>query len=886
MLRKTYLILIAAAAMITLSAAAAPVAGATVKHTVTRDSKSFIIDGKRVFIYSGALHYFRVPEKLWADRLAKMKAAGLNTVETYVAWNKIEPREGHADYSELDRFITLAEKMGLYVIVRPGPYICAEWEAGGYPVWAIMKGGRLRTPDPQQLEVSTYYYNHVLPVVKKHLYTKGGRVIMVQIENEYSFQNGATDAEMTEYVRHLYKLTQKNGIDTPIITCWTRVARKEQDPDMAKIMDSCNFYPRGDWKSVENALKELREQQPGEPLMVTELEGGWFAQVGGMLSIEQKGVDGPEINALTKLVMALGVTSANYYMFHGGTNFGQWPAKNLTTTYDYYAPIGEAGWPHDKYFDVRLIGQFLGAFGPALAGATEANSAAKLVEGDPESVRVFTRKTDAGYFLFVQNRTEQPQIAKVQLTAGGKTVTVPGNGTLELAPRGFVILPALVSPAPAKAGYEIVSSSAEIIPHDIGKTRYITLYGTPDSNFEIKLRLPGKPAAKIPTRYTTNWDAASKVLTVSGSIDDANDMLFAVDANTKMLVVSSDRAARMNWSPAGPIVASGLVFAGVDEKHKSPEIFFRPGTNDVSFPPSLKIAGAKPSAVAGSLLVNAKFDTPDPKWEYPVEPKFKIKIDPLFEGDFKPLAALDPLEKMGLPDPGFYRYLTKFKNETDFLKLDVEPYINNSVEAVIDGGKYRLTNQKEKPLSTDKLIWGKVPAGEHTLMLVYQNPGRHNGGEEMGGPQGIKKVRAVGDSVKISKEWKLAAGLQGENLGWWKDTFKDADWQQASLPNISGTEGAAWYRAEFTVKDHPGWFAPLKLRIKADGYAFIYLNGELVGRFSDLGPQYDFYLPEPWLHYGGKNSLVIAVQARGTKPAALLEAAVEPYRQYMYQIKK
>ena len=245
------------------------------------DASCFTLNGRDTFIYSASFHYPRCPKALWRDRLEKLKRAGFNTIETYVFWNYHERAEGQCDLSEFEEFATLVKEMGFFLIARPGPYVCAEWHRGGIPDWVAAKRFPLRSNHPQNLQWSQHWYGRVLPVIARHQITVGGPIIMVQLENEYDFWE-LDAAEKKEYLRALARLCDGAGISVPLITCWTRQARENSDAEMARIMDTCNFYPRWDIAGqVMPALAKLRQEEPNSPLGVTELQGGWFSQFGG-----------------------------------------------------------------------------------------------------------------------------------------------------------------------------------------------------------------------------------------------------------------------------------------------------------------------------------------------------------------------------------------------------------------------------------------------------------------------------------------------------------------------------------------------------------------------------------------------------------------------------
>ena len=290
-----------------------------------------------------------------------MKAAGCNAVETYIPWNWSEREKpssiddySNVDLSQLDDFLKMAEDdFGLYVIVRPGPYICAEWDNGGYPRWLLplkpadYKGKLwLRSDDPTYLAWCKHWYSAVAKVVLPHQIThrpagKTG-VILWQIENEYDYADQPAAVKRGQ-ISALAHDSRDLGIDVPLFTCQTRNVKYSDDPFIHdNVLDTVNSYPKFNMNNHRGGIESLRNYQPDKLLAITEQQGGWFGQVGGKLSSEQ-GYDAAQINMITMVSLAQGITSMNYYMFFGGTNFGDWAGHNITTSYDYDAPILRVG---------------------------------------------------------------------------------------------------------------------------------------------------------------------------------------------------------------------------------------------------------------------------------------------------------------------------------------------------------------------------------------------------------------------------------------------------------------------------------------------------------------------------------------------------------------
>src|SRR5215472_15822029 len=154
---------------------------------VRYDADCFTLNDRDTFIYSAAFHYPRCPRALWRDRLFKLKRAGFNTIETYIFWNYHEPEEGKANLTEFEEFAKLVHEMGFWMIGRPGPYVCAEWERGGFPQWVVVKRFPLRSNHPESIQTSQHWYTLVLPVIARHQITGDGPSIMMQVENEYDY---------------------------------------------------------------------------------------------------------------------------------------------------------------------------------------------------------------------------------------------------------------------------------------------------------------------------------------------------------------------------------------------------------------------------------------------------------------------------------------------------------------------------------------------------------------------------------------------------------------------------------------------------------------------------------------------------------------------------
>ncbi|XP_076260670.1 beta-galactosidase-1-like protein 2 [Rhynchophorus ferrugineus] len=322
------------------------------------DQNYFLLNGRNISIYGGTFHYFRVHSSQWQDRLRKMRAVGLNAVETYVPWNLHEFYSGSYDFGhggsdfqdflDVQKFIKLAQEEDLFVLLRPGPYICAEWEFGGLPGWLLRdKDIKVRTNDPIYLNYVSRYYKELFSILAPLQFTKGGAIIAVQIENEY----GNTYNNDRDYLRSLRSILQENGVVELFYT---------SDPPSAgtagglpnEVLMTANFNNNAKWN-----LDQLNSFQTNKPTITMEYWSGWFDNFSGQHST----VSVSQYVSVYEDILSY-PASVNIYMFVGSTNYGFSSGAGLntkgtdnsgltpiTTSYDYDAPISEAGDITEKY---------------------------------------------------------------------------------------------------------------------------------------------------------------------------------------------------------------------------------------------------------------------------------------------------------------------------------------------------------------------------------------------------------------------------------------------------------------------------------------------------------------------------------------------------------
>ncbi|XP_055800659.1 beta-galactosidase [Solanum dulcamara] len=328
----------------------------SVKASVSYDDRAIIINGKRKILISGSIHYPRSTPQMWPDLIQKAKDGGLDVIETYVFWNAHEPSPGKYNFEgryDLVKFIKLVQRAGLYVNLRIGPYICAEWNFGGFPVWLkYVPGMEFRTDNqPFKVAMQGFVQKIVNMMKSENLFeTQGGPIIMAQIENEYGpveWEIGAPGKAYTKWAAQM-AVSLKTGV--PWIMC-----KQEDAPD--PVIDTCNgFYCEG-----------FRPNKPYKPKMWTEVWTGWYTKFGG--PIPQRPAEDIAFS-VARFVQNNG-SFFNYYMYHGGTNFGRTSSGLfIATSYDYDAPLDEYGLLNEpKFGHLRDLHKAIKLSEPALVSS-------------------------------------------------------------------------------------------------------------------------------------------------------------------------------------------------------------------------------------------------------------------------------------------------------------------------------------------------------------------------------------------------------------------------------------------------------------------------------------------------------------------------------------
>jgi Glycosyl hydrolases family 35/Beta-galactosidase, domain 2/Beta-galactosidase jelly roll domain len=893
---------------------------------VRYDASAFTLRGVDTFIYSLEFQYPRVMPREWPDRFAKIRRAGFNAIDSYIFWNYHEREPGHFDFSELESFLQLAKNSGLFVIVRPGPYVDAEFERGAFPAYVIAKRFPVRSMHPESLRTSQHWYDHVVPVIRRHQITQGGPIILMQIENEMDFTD-VPEREQREYLRFLAKLAWQGGIEVPLISNVSSVVRDRTDPDMADILDLCDFYPRWSFltdnplptdtagmtmeqkvglsdRAVLASIRKMRSDEPDAPLAVAELGTGYYSKVGGKLAEDEEGADASELDALIKTIISQGVTYLNLYLGVGGTNF-DWAAKGVTTTYDFAAPIREGGGLSDKYYEAKVLGGAIRMFGPVLARSRAATSQASSSHPD---MTVYRRDNGRAGFLFVRGNTDAQHHYRLTFDdpVTGRVLTVPRKGQLNLGPRAMKMLPLNA----ALAGTTLRYCTAEVLAAGVnGKRSLLVLYDQPGALVEFSLPSPRECRVHGVVEYQ-EWSEVDQAVVLGARVGRRPEAI-TINDQVVVLLVPHDIALRSWFDPVSlpglPDAAdvpwltdAYLVYAsGADSARVWADIDYGPGRHGLAvalpFEPSSVRADGKDLPVEYDPMTGvARFEivTETCPIDAVVIDSGQVWVERL-DGAAGASAGSRgrTLEDMGPIPFGYvkYRAHVTFKGEA---ALFLRSFTRNDKKVFVNGRFVAAASTAEAFIAFPPPSW--MREGDNVIEVVYELFGSTEFGEtaRMAELNGIDSLTVGGaaEATAVVTDWQVqtfAAPMKGRELNAQFD-FKGAVPVTLSDAESSGASNAgdpvpafAWFESRFQLGIAPrGWSAPLRLEIEASRDALIYLNARFVGRFAVSGPQSAFYLPEGLLLRGAEQNRLTIVLAYSETAAGLHSVRVSPFLEY------
>jgi hypothetical protein len=860
------------------------------------DGLSLFVENKPFFLYSGSFHYCRCPKALWRDRFAKIREAGFNTVQTYVPWNLHEPEMpaspedySKVDMTELDEFLTMAAEFGLYAVVRVGPYMCGEWDTGGYPQWLISKipkhyrGMWVRSDNPEFTRWANHWMHSVCRTVARHQIIRKpvGQpgVILVQVENEYGLIGVPLD-QKKKHLQDLIEQAWKNGIAVPLFTNLAGFIIGSKATIASEVFDTIDRYPGWQLAAMGHRIKHYRTAQENAPVMAAEMQGGYFTSVEAQPTLHTDvdyypdNISPAQINALTLYSIAHGLTALNYYMLFGGTNFDGRAGLNVATTYDYSAPIRECGGVGAKWLKVKAIGEMLKVHGPALARSLSVPVEAR---GAGKSILLSARRSpDGGIYIFAFNSDRSHGkigrfIATVgphrnmaisyRLQAGDfKIFFLPAHaagvqhGTWLPQPQQ---MPDRPSEIPLEVPISFMKYRADALPSqwavvpagdslaDMGvyesglsyyRARIGVMPGEKNGPAALTISLPGQDSAIAQVHgkvlYPSGGGGSPAILPVPESVSGTMEVTYLYE-NTGH--------ANSGWAMQE---AFGIQHTGLMPYSMEEGVISQWRMKPIQLP----------RHVERLAEIHASYD--DASWK-------RIQIN-----------STHP-HQIGHRKAAVYRTSVNL-TENDLragktvLRMGV---VSSRGWLFVNGKPMGMMGGSGSAVNMHKALH----AGRNIIALVVQELG-HWGG--IGQAQLIHRPDAWG---RQDGPLLLAGKPAGVVGGWYKPEFNDLSWSSHAIGPAKNTGGALlnWYRMNFQLPTvQKNIWVPWCLRIAAIGNGFIYLNGKAIGRFWQHGGQREFYLPDNWLNAPGKPNVIALCLRPVDQPTAITKAAVVPYRVY------
>ena len=888
-------------------------------HTIAYDRYSLIIDGKPTYLWSGSFHYWRLPSPdLWADVLQKMKAAGFNAVEIYFDWGYHSPRRGVYDFSgirDVDRLLDMARDAGIYVIARPGPYINAETDAGGFPGWLVTTAGKPRSTAPDYTAAYREWMTEIDRILARHQFTDGrGTVLLYQVENELYDDS----ADSRQYMQDIEDKARADGITVPLIgnhndNFFTGVGAVDMPGYDSYPADfDCTRPER--WNNVYDFASE-RKRLTRSPLFFPEFQGGAFDVWGGPGYEACRKLTGPDFERVFyESNIAAGSTMQNFYMTYGGINWGWLSSPGVYTSYDYGAPITANRTLTTKYDQQKLIGYMTQAV-PSLA---RTDAVATSTPDNPRlrvNARVNPEDGTRFYILRHADATDTSNdTTHLRIAVATKTETTvpqqPGTA-IRIDGRDSKVLLANVHFGKQDLAY---STSELMTQLRLGDRDIAVLYGRHDEDGETVLRYAAEPTTQvIDGKVATHWDAATHTLRLNYRHDGLARVAVHQGDSTLLLLIGDNDAAIRFWqlpTQAGPILLRGpylartathdgdrLALTGDTDTAGDIEVFATPDTRGFSW------NGVPVAAnVTASASLQGHLDGPMPvslprltTWHVS---EAAPEIAPAFDDSAWKVAdratTPNPYWNHKLPildadDYDFHHgnvwYRGHFKatgKETAIL-LGANTGVhlgNHGIFTAWLNGHFLGNNPSGAQQFPIDPRWLKAD-GDNVVSVLVENTGHLQ--EEHSGtfrePRGLIGASFAGAPTDI--RWKIqgnaggealpdpirgpfnAGGFYGERMGWHLPGFSDARWATTTLPRATDKPGVDWYRTSFRLDLPAGQDVPIALRIHDIAphhyRAIIFINGWQMGRYiSDVGPQTDFELPAGLLNTHGDNTIAIA----------------------------
>ena len=898
--------------------------GVSPKSAVTYDLFSLKIDGARLYHWSGEFHYWRLPSpSLWRDVLQKYRAAGFTAASVYFHWGFHSSASGTYDFTgvrDVAQLLEIAAEVGIFIVARPGPYINAETDSGGFPGWVDTQKGVARTSAPDYIAASLQWYTAINAILAPFQIDRGGPVILYQIENEYS--EGPHDVA---YMQTLEAKARADGITVPL---FHNDVSPEGNwaPTTPGGVDIYAFdsYPQGFdasnptvWSQVPDFYYTRQEGAELNPEFLSEGQGGSFDPWGGAGFANCYTLTDPAFNRVFyKNNIAGGVTMQNFYMLFGGTSWGWLPSEDLYSSYDYGAAITEGRQLTAKYDEDKKIGYFVAAVGPLLKTDTLADATSS---NDNLRVRRLVNPSNlTQFFTLIQSNSTSTAFQEVTfpISIGGRDYeTVPQAGRLVIDGRDCKLL---------VAGYRmdrqmLMYSTSEIMTHArLDALDAAVFYGRNGEDGETVLGGVSAPSVDVLVgTLTTSFDAGTGDLRLNYVHQGFIIARIAGGAAPLLLVIADDDAAATLWrfdDGDVPIVIRGpalvrtasisgrtIVLTGDTTAPTAIDVVSTKGTHVTWNGAPVAVTATSYGSLSGQLAGPAPVTLPAiTGWRTIADvPEASPGYD-----DARWTVAANTTTNNPMPVPagqvvlyaddyGFHHgdvwYRGHFEATGDETGITLTAYTGRpgSFFAWLNGA---LLGQVEvglvNPNATQLFA---IPAGalragaDNVISVLVENLGHNEdfaSNDSQKQPRGLTAYVLDGSSAAIS--WKIQGnlggehpvdpvrgpynngGLHGERAGYHLQGYPDASWTPVSLPAAASAPGVTWYRTTVALALPATQDVSLALSITdtptRDYRARIFVNGWHMGVYiNKVGPQTVFVVPNGILNTHGENTLAIAV---------------------------
>ena len=823
---------------------------AAAKPYINFDGRGFLIHGRRTFIAAGELQYSRTPRAMWRDRMLRIKRAGYNSLQTYCFWNYHEPTEGKFDFKgdkDFDAYLKLAHSLGLYVVVRMGPYVNSEWDSGGLPLWLRFKPGLLPMQDNAPFyQAVTPYFNRLVPIIAANQINHGGSVILVQMENENKV-GGGTDLP-TPYYRWFHNKMLAMNLQVPI------------------FFSGLNH---GDDPAGDSPFDTSKRTSPWYS---TEFWTGWFGLYGSPPDRAQR------LERATWKVIAYGGSGYSHYTFAGGTNFNAWNSNEQGASYDFCGPIGQTGDLRDVYYREKRAATFATSFPEVIENSLASSGGQGVTTTNPQ-VQITNRKGPAGQILFLDNPGNDPVTTQIR-SVDGKSV-YPSTGPITLAPRE--ILP-IVNGYPLVPGVNLRLAATRIL--GLARQGLITtliVYGVPGESVEVHFDAKNAIVLQQPTSGKQELSVSAKhdsitLLTKFPAMAPTSSVFRVGSRRIRILTMSLDMADRTWFLQGGSVIACGPDYIGevtdlggilrlateqrglVPNPHPLPLLVYGLDSAQslVKHPQSIRTIAPAAAPTLGKWLIAANAPTPPEVQPGLNDIHWKTSAEPMAMGaDGDNSAFAWYRTKVTVPDSRSYQlnlsssgdWVTCFVNGTRVVSSDANPQPQSTAP------RHLLVPLQK---GTNSLAFLTAHYGRLKL-YDYYGPMDTIDAKGISGAVTLDVPASTSDDT-MKFRWQADDAAPGDAAKFAAPELNTtgADWHDADVAAdvFNGRVGWVWYRT--TLKPGPGPHRRLHFN-SIDDNGVVFLNGKQIAGSVGINAQADVSLDSAW-NEKGPNVLAVAVQ--------------------------